>query len=256
MTEKLEFNTTEPVLAIQTDPLMDLDAAELTSVESSGVSETSEASKPAEDTFLETEDSAVIVQSEDNIFAGVEEILKRLCADRKIPFNEGSSSEPSSPLQNVPEVEVHSLCSVASPSSEITDEMLQLAQSDGESVSCPSSPGTEVTLVTTVVQVKKTPSRPTYFSPYQKEKPAKVKSPQQKKRKREQNKDAATRYRIKKREEQDSVQKELSGLEKQNVELKDQVSSLSKEIEYLKNLMLEVYKNKLQKRAVIALKVN
>lgn len=259
MTEKLEFNTAEPVLAIQTDPLMDLDAVEVTSVESPQVSETSEASKPDKGTILKTEDSAVMAQSEDNIFAGVEEILKRLCADRKIPFNEGSSSEPSSPLQNVPEVEVHSPCSVTLPSSEITERMLQLAQSDGESVSCPSSPGspgTEASLVTSMMQVKKAPSRTTYFSPYQKEKLAKVKSPQQKKRKREQNKDAATRYRIKKREEQDSIHKELSGLEKENVELKDQVTSLSKEIEYLKNLMLEVYKNKLQKQAVIALKVN
>lgn len=77
------------------------------------------------------------------------------------------------------------------------------------------------------------------------------KSAAKKKRKREQNKDAATRYRVKKREEQELVQKELTGLEKDNVELKEQVTSLSKEIEYLKNLMLEVYKTKLQKQCLL-----
>lgn len=52
--------------------------------------------------------------------------------------------------------------------------------------------------------------------------PVKVKSPQQKKRKHEQNKDAAaTHYRVKKREEQEMVQKEPAGLEKDNVELKE-----------------------------------
>lgn len=259
MTEKLEFNTTEAVLAVQTDPFMDLDQADLTTLESSHASMSSEASEPVENVVLETEITSMTLQSEDNIFAGVDEILKRLCADRKIPYNEGNASPPSSPLQNVPEVEVHSPCSVASPGSEISEDTLPMPQSDGDTVSCPSSPDIHVTPVKKsaplIFQVIKTPSKASYLSPYPKEKPVKVKSPQQKKRKRDQNKDAATRYRVKKREEQDAIQKEVSGLEKENVELKEQVTSLSKEIEYLKNLMLEVYKNKLQKQAIIALNV-
>jgi len=76
----------------------------------------------------------------------------------------------------------------------------------------------------------------------------KVKSPQQRMRKREQNKDAATRYRVKKRDEHNQLLSECEDLEKDNRQLKDQVGSLSKEIDYLKNLMLEVYKTRLQKQ--------
>lgn len=76
----------------------------------------------------------------------------------------------------------------------------------------------------------------------------KVKTPHQKMRKREQNKDAATRYRVKKRGEQEELNSQCTDLEKVNRDLKDQVNSLSKEIDYLKNLMLEVYKTRLQKQ--------
>jgi len=72
----------------------------------------------------------------------------------------------------------------------------------------------------------------------------KVKTPAQKQRKRVQNKDAATRYRTKKRTEQDLLFEEVDKQEKENKNLKDQVASISKEIEYLKNLMVEVYKTK------------
>jgi len=260
MTEKVEFSNTEPLLAVQTDTFMDLDAVHLTTLEPTQASEPAQASGPVSDVVVQSEGPATAQQSEGNIFAGVDEILKRLLAGRQISFNEESTSSPSSPLQNVPDVEVHSPCSVASPGSDVGDENQTPSCSDGESVSCPSSPGIQVTSVQNsaplIFHPVKTPPKSTYSSPYPKEKPTKIKSPQQKKRKRDQNKDAATRYRVKKREEQDQLQKELSGLEKDNTELKEQVTSLSKEIEYLKNLMLEVYKNKLQKQAMVALKVN
>lgn len=91
-------------------------------------------------------------------------------------------------------------------------------------------------------------------SPYSKDKTTlytvkpKVKTPHQRMRKREQNKDAATRYRVKKRGEQDKIATECEDVEKVNRQLKDQVGSLTKEIDYLKNLMLEVYKTRLQKQ--------
>ncbi|XP_032228005.1 cyclic AMP-dependent transcription factor ATF-4 [Nematostella vectensis] len=72
----------------------------------------------------------------------------------------------------------------------------------------------------------------------------KLKTPAQRQRKRVQNKDAATRYRVKKKDEQSRLFDEAEKLEKENNELKDEVGSLSKEIEYLKNLMLEVYQTK------------
>lgn len=251
MTEKLEFNNTEPVLSgLETDTF---------NKDLGGVLESTVASEPDNiiNIALENASSATTEQPDGNIFAGVDEILKRLCADRKIPFNEKQPSGPSSPLQSVPDVEIYSPATTLSPGSDVSDENMPLACSDGESFSSPSSPDTPVKKSVPVTFHPFVPRpRPTYFAPYPKEKPVKMKSPQQKKRKREQNKDAATRYRVKKRDEQDVVQSELNGLEKDNVELKEQVTSLSKEIEYLKNLMLEVCKTRLQKQSSLTLQIN
>ena len=248
MTEKLEFNNTEPVPFQETDTFVNLGGVDLTTLEV-GPTVTSE---PENTDPLESTSPAATEQPPDNIFANVDEILKRLCADKKILFIEEQASGPTSPLQSVPDVEINSPTAVPSPRSDVSDENTSLACSEGESYSCPSSPDTPVKKsVATTLPTVTTQPKATYFAPYPKERPAKVKSPQQKKRKREQNKDAATRYRIKKREEQELVQKELTGLEKDNVELKEQVTSLSKEIEYLKNLMLEVYKTKLQKQCLV-----
>ncbi len=63
-----------------------------------------------------------------------------------------------------------------------------------------------------------------------------------KQRKKQQNKDAATRYRLKKRQEADLIDKECNELEERNVELRDKVDQMTTEIGYLKNLLAEVYK--------------
>lgn len=252
MTEKLDFDNTEPVLATESDPFANLGGVDLTTLEPA---------VPSASEITETLESAIpptTEQPEVNIFANVDEILERLCADRKIPFTVEQSSGPSSPSQSVPDVEMNSPTGVLSPKSDVSEESTPLDYTDGESSSGPSSPDTSPVKKSAPIILPSITTRPksTYFAPYPKEKPVKVKSPQQKKRKREQNKDAATRYRVKKREEQDMVQKELAGLEKDNVELKDQVKSLSKEIEYLKNLMLEVCKTKLQKQSLLVSQIN
>lgn len=59
-------------------------------------------------------------------------------------------------------------------------------------------------------------------------------------KKMEQNKTAATRYRQKKRAEQDSLQSECAVLEERNQELTEKAESIAKEIQYLKELMEEV----------------
>ncbi|KAI2663162.1 cyclic AMP-dependent transcription factor ATF-4-like isoform X2 [Labeo rohita] len=59
-------------------------------------------------------------------------------------------------------------------------------------------------------------------------------------KKMEQNKTAATRYRQKKRAEQETLSSECSDLEKRNRELKEKAESISREIQYLKDLMEEV----------------
>ncbi|XP_058510639.1 activating transcription factor 4b [Solea solea] len=68
-----------------------------------------------------------------------------------------------------------------------------------------------------------------------------LKAPRDKKTKKmEQNKTAATRYRQKKRVEQDALLTEHSLLERKNVELSEKAESMAREIEYLKELIEEV----------------
>jgi len=59
-------------------------------------------------------------------------------------------------------------------------------------------------------------------------------------RKKEQNKTAALRYRLKKRSEQGHVMTEYSMLERKNIELKTRLDAMTKEISYLKALIDEL----------------
>lgn len=63
-------------------------------------------------------------------------------------------------------------------------------------------------------------------------------------KKMEQNKTAATRYRQKKRFEQELLTTELQDLEQKNRELGEKAESISREIQYLKDLMEEVRKHR------------
>ncbi|KAK7806206.1 hypothetical protein U0070_008869 [Myodes glareolus] len=67
-------------------------------------------------------------------------------------------------------------------------------------------------------------------------------------KKMEQNKTAATRYRQKKRAEQEALTGECKELEKKNEALKEKADSLAKEIQYLKDLIEEVRKAREKKR--------
>ncbi|XP_055993478.1 cyclic AMP-dependent transcription factor ATF-4 [Sorex fumeus] len=67
-------------------------------------------------------------------------------------------------------------------------------------------------------------------------------------KKMEQNKTAATRYRQKKRAEQEALTGECRELEKKNEALKERADSLAKEIQYLKDLMEEVRRARGKKR--------
>lgn len=77
-------------------------------------------------------------------------------------------------------------------------------------------------------------------APYQKV----CKSTDRKQRKKQQNKDAALRYRMKKKEENSSITAECDELEEKNRQLKEKVDTMTREINYLKSLMAEVYKAK------------
>ncbi|GAA6222241.1 cyclic AMP-dependent transcription factor ATF-4-like isoform X2 [Lates japonicus] len=71
-------------------------------------------------------------------------------------------------------------------------------------------------------------------------------------KKMEQNKTAATRYRQKKRVEQDLLNTECEELEKRNHELMEKAESISREIQYLKDLMEEVRKHRRGKTSSVA----
>lgn len=70
---------------------------------------------------------------------------------------------------------------------------------------------------------------------------AALKAPKGKRlKKMEQNKTAATRYRQKKKSEQEALLQEHAQLERKNMELTEKAESMAREIEYLKELMEEV----------------
>ena len=88
-------------------------------------------------------------------------------------------------------------------------------------------------------------AEPVRSEPYPKNKPGKRKTPEQRERKKNQNRDAALRYRSKKKDELQELFDEAAKLEETNKALSDKVSSLTTEIDYLKSLMLDVINAKL-----------
>lgn len=66
-------------------------------------------------------------------------------------------------------------------------------------------------------------------------------------KKRDQNKTAAHRYRQRKRAELDTLEEQLHGLEGRNRELRDKAESVEREIQYVKDLLIEVYKARSQR---------
>lgn len=84
-----------------------------------------------------------------------------------------------------------------------------------------------------------TPKRRRTTKPYSRTAPE-----EKRQRKKEQNKNAATRYRLKKKAEIEEILSEEKGLISQNEKLKTDLSELAREIKYLKSLMRDVFKAK------------
>lgn len=63
-------------------------------------------------------------------------------------------------------------------------------------------------------------------------------------RKKEQNKNAATRYRMKKKAEVQEIKVEERQLEEKNAKLRNRLEDISREIRYLKSLMRDLYRKK------------
>lgn len=98
-----------------------------------------------------------------------------------------------------------------------------------------------------LIQKSGNPTSTVRHTPY---KEIKKKTPEQKQRKKKQNRNAASKYRCKKKEEVTTVFTEADKLEEKNKELRGTVEGLRKEIDYLKSLMLDVINARLSKKSV------
>lgn len=145
----------------------------------------------------------------------------------------------------------------ASPSSDCDSDsgIESVAGSPARLPSTPSTPSTTAGSSRTKPYSKPEPSSTSLSS----SKSSRVKSVsgapkvvEKKLKKMEQNKTAATRYRQKKRVEQELLGTELEGLEKRNHELTEKAESISREIQYLKDLMEEVRKHRRGKTNSVA----
>lgn len=118
-------------------------------------------------------------------------------------------------------------------------------QSDWDSDSGIESLGSSPTRLLSLAAVPASTGGSSRTKPYarpQSPPPGAPKLVERKLKKMEQNKTAATRYRHKKRIEQELLTSELEELEKKNGELTEKAESISREIKYLKDLMEEVRK--------------
>ncbi|EAW52581.1 activating transcription factor 5 [Homo sapiens] len=88
------------------------------------------------------------------------------------------------------------------------------------------------------------PPQPSRLAPYPH--PATTRG-DRKQKKRDQNKSAALRYRQRKRAEGEALEGECQGLEARNRELKERAESVEREIQYVKDLLIEVYKARSQR---------
>lgn len=232
LTQKFDFSSFDPGLATTSETLQELTRVESTELDNSLVdfNDALLTHPMGEEQFTIPVDMPTTPEQKVPEFLAVS------------PYSVGSAASPGYATSQ--ESSQSSPCSPYSDSSSESTVSLNDLINDPESITSLSpSKQTE----SHVNKQRKASKRET---PYSRNTPitkTKVKTPAQKQRKRVQNKDAATRYRVKKRSEQEKLFDELQEKEKENTDLKEQMTSISKEIEYLKNLMLEVYKTKQKK---------
>jgi hypothetical protein len=157
---------------------------------------------------------------------------------RELASNTEQAEEPTATLE-VPYESILSPVSLEDVESLLSSSPCSPQTVDSLSASEP--PQKEESYLEAQLKAPLPPKRRGRPAPYQKETP---KSSDRKQRKKQQNKDAALRYRMKKKEESCSMTAECDELEKRNHELKEKVETMTKEINYLKSLMAEVYKAK------------
>jgi len=146
---------------------------------------------------------------------------------------------------NTSDCETYFTSGPSSPSDSFTLETVDLAGlSDIDSSVSSSNKGSQISGYEFTKLKSKSKRGSGRSTPYEVEV---TKNDNKKDRKKAQNKNAATRYRVKKRVEKESLQKQESRLSDKNKELKEKVESLQREILYMKELMNEIYKAKKSK---------
>lgn len=159
-------------------------------------------------------------------------LLEELNAENGLETIDHSSLQD---MLNASGGDLGALCSLLLQSQDASNsEPEKVNQIENETFVQPSSPSGSETSECESVRYK----------PYKKQR-----TPEQKQRKKAQNRTAATRYRIKKKDELKAMSAEADELEQKNKELKGKVDGLKSEIDYLKNLMLDVIKARLAKGA-------
>lgn len=154
-----------------------------------------------------------------------------------------SPKEPELPVKSEPLSPAHSL--------ELGSEVYLSEKSSHSHSDCDSDSGIESSPPHTPQSGRSKP----YNRPQPNCKPPRAKAPktvEKKLKKMEQNKTAATRYRQKKRVEQEELNAEMQHLEQRNQELKEKAQAISREIQYLQDLMEEVRRHHQNKRGTAA----
>jgi len=161
--------------------------------------------------------------------------IESLLSENQSPSNSAMSTAPSSPQHSSPSTSAMSTAPSSPQHSDHDDDtfnsILYELMTEGQTES-------------TAGPAKKSKSRKK--GPYGSAKKDYDKTLDRKQRKKQQNRDAALRYRSKKRSQQEILDSQAEELEEKNKTLRDKVDSISREIQYLKDLMAEVRKAKSQ----------
>ena len=158
------------------------------------------------------------------------------------------SESEQAEAQSLPETDLSALCSLLFQNNGIAALSSLVTLDEPQQSPAPLSPALSTTSLESESEksVSSTKESSPRYKPYSKKKP---KTPEQKSRKMAQNRTAASRYRVKKKDELKVMTEEADKLEEKNKDLKGKVDGLKNEIDYLKNLMLDVIKARLTKGA-------
>ena len=155
------------------------------------------------------------------------------------PASEGAN--PPSPEQHVPDVDLGSEEQLKN----ILDSILAANRATPQLYTHLEDPNVNEVFVAEPAPGTRIPLKRKLLSDPVAESPkAKVRTPEQKQRKRLQNKNAATRYRTKKRSELEDLNAKCFELEGENQKLREKVENKQQEIQYLKNLIIDVFSKK------------